>query len=235
MKLSYTHADKKYSVVTLKDGRVMEIRRGDQTFAGKAAEERKFWDSMDAWAATWPDGVTIASSASSASNSPSSAKQPLSPIIQRYCRGLPYNVTAAGPSSEDLSHYTDRIKMMNARLESFRAHAKRNPDKTFADEIRTALWEIDYYTKKLQTHQKFLSGEYKYPPRFIRKSKIYVSHGGTLLPVYHNINENLVYVRVHDPTAKKGEKTCTPEELGVTADSKFYKRNTYSDMFEPLA
>ena len=57
MKLSYTHANKKYSVVVLKDGSVMEIRRGDMTFAGAAAD-RKTWASVDAWKATWPETAT---------------------------------------------------------------------------------------------------------------------------------------------------------------------------------
>jgi hypothetical protein len=127
------------------------------------------------------------------------------------------------------------IEMVNARLDSFRNQAKKNPDKTFVDEIRTTLWEIDYYTKGLKRHEAFLRGEYKYRPAFIRRSKIYVSHGGSLHPVYHNCKENIIYIRFHDPTAKSGEKVCTPEELGITADSAFYKRNPYSDMFEPLA
>ncbi len=208
----------------------MEIRRGDQTFAGKV--ERRTWDSVDAWAATWPADVTNASYF--APSSSPKAKQPKNPIIQRYFRGLPYNVTTTGPSPSDINSYHRRLEMVNARLESFRNQAKRNPAVTFADEIKTALWDIDYYTKKLQTHEAFGRGEHKYSPAFIRKSKIYVSHGGTLYPVYHNINENIVYIRVYDPTDKSGEKTYTPEELGVTADSKFYKRSLYSDMFVPL-
>jgi hypothetical protein len=54
-KFSCKIGDFKSSVVTLKDGRVMEVRRGNKTtFYG--ADPRTYWPSLDDWKATLPEG-----------------------------------------------------------------------------------------------------------------------------------------------------------------------------------
>lgn len=53
-KLSCKIGDFASSVVVLKDGRAMEVRRGDETrFRGLG---RTYWPSVDAWKATLPEG-----------------------------------------------------------------------------------------------------------------------------------------------------------------------------------
>jgi hypothetical protein len=52
-KLSYKDATTQSSVVRLKDGRVMEVRRGELT--GSNIPNRRFWDSAEAWRDSLPD------------------------------------------------------------------------------------------------------------------------------------------------------------------------------------
>jgi hypothetical protein len=49
----------KSSVVVLKDGRAMEVRRGDKTVFA-AADPRRYWPNLDAWKATLPTGGVAA-------------------------------------------------------------------------------------------------------------------------------------------------------------------------------
>lgn len=59
MKYSYKSTDPAAasSVVMLRDGRAMEIRRGDKTTF--ADGERRFWSSWSEWMATLPDGAAV--------------------------------------------------------------------------------------------------------------------------------------------------------------------------------
>ena len=53
VKISYKNGDDQRSVVLLKDGVAMEVRRGQKT-KWASGEERGSWQSMNAWAATLP-------------------------------------------------------------------------------------------------------------------------------------------------------------------------------------
>lgn len=57
MKYSFKNESVKSSVVVLRDGRAMEVRRGEKT--SFAAGERQMWASLDAWMATLPDGASV--------------------------------------------------------------------------------------------------------------------------------------------------------------------------------
>jgi hypothetical protein len=226
MKFSYTHEGKTYSVVTLKDDSVLEIRRGDRTFPEDDREDQQTWDSLDDWKATWPEGATAssASSASSSSNAAASAPPPpatlASTIIQRFIKNRHTNMELF-PSDDEVEGYSQRLEYAKARLEAYRK--KKDPKL-----IKTGEFEVAFYQQKIDNYNKFLRGEYKYPPNFTGHSYVYVSHDGCLHPVYHNRAEDVVIIRIH----AKGD--FTPEELGITADSKFYARDTYDDMFVPL-
>lgn len=56
-KYSFKSVEKKSSVVVLKDGRVMELRRENKTCFAKG--ERQFWASLDEWKATLPAGAEV--------------------------------------------------------------------------------------------------------------------------------------------------------------------------------
>lgn len=55
-KYSCKFGDFQSSVVVLKDGRAMEVRRGSQTTFYKADPPRAYWPTLDAWKATLPAG-----------------------------------------------------------------------------------------------------------------------------------------------------------------------------------
>ena len=80
---SYTHDNQKYSVIVLKDGRAMEIRRGTMTFAAHEKHGRSYWPTVEAWKATWPTGATEGAAPSRA---------PRHPIIERHLRGRSSNM-----------------------------------------------------------------------------------------------------------------------------------------------
>ena len=50
----YTKDGKKYSVVPIFKGKVLEIRRGDMTFSGDKRDEARCWNSVEEWADTVP-------------------------------------------------------------------------------------------------------------------------------------------------------------------------------------
>ena len=219
---SYIHNNKKYSVVALKDGRAMEVRRGTVTFNHRNKEDRKHWDSVDAWTASWPAGATPCNS-----STPTTATR--DPIIQRYFRGLPSSVITS-PSKAKLDDYAARIAHAEENMKHLKACKYEYPSHE-----RAAKSNIAYYTKKLQEHTAFLRGEYVYLPTYIHKTKIYVSHNGSLHPVYHNKKENTVFVRMYDPDTQGDSMSYTAASLGITVDSKFFKRSDYDDVFVPLS
>jgi len=59
-KYSCKIGDFKSSVVVLKDGRAMEVRRGEKTTFYKADPPRIYWPTLDAWKATLPEGGVAA-------------------------------------------------------------------------------------------------------------------------------------------------------------------------------
>lgn len=62
-KFSCKTSNFKSSVVVLKDGCAMEVRRGENT-KFTSAEPRRYWPSLDAWKATLPEGAPVVKSKS---------------------------------------------------------------------------------------------------------------------------------------------------------------------------
>ena len=52
--------------------------------------------------------------------------------------------------------------------------------------------------------------------------------------MYHNKKENTVFVRMYDPDTQGDKMSYTAASLGITVDSKFFKRSDYDDVFVPL-
>jgi hypothetical protein len=74
----------KSSVILLKDGRAMEVRRGDKTVFA-AAEPRTFWATLNAWIATLPAGGVAAIKASSgAVAAPADRYATTNPVLARF-------------------------------------------------------------------------------------------------------------------------------------------------------
>jgi hypothetical protein len=57
MKYSFKNDTTKSSVIVLRDGRALEIRRGEKT--SFSADERQTWPTLDEWMATLPDGASV--------------------------------------------------------------------------------------------------------------------------------------------------------------------------------
>ena len=56
---NYFKDGKKYSVVPIFRGKVLEIRRGDMTFGGDKRDEARCWNSAEEWAKTVPEDCEI--------------------------------------------------------------------------------------------------------------------------------------------------------------------------------
>ena len=78
-KFSCKIGDFKSSVILLKDGRAMEVRRGDKTIFN-AADARIYWPSLDAWKATLPEGWVAAIK----EGGPSEKYATMNPVLARF-------------------------------------------------------------------------------------------------------------------------------------------------------
>ncbi len=253
MKYSYTHEGKTYSVIQIKSGSILEVRRGDRTFTPED-RDRGFWMSVEDWKGSWPAGaveVTIkrrrdpgTSSSNAATSSSNAAAPPASSrpvrkvppppslasiIMKRYCIGVKsnfveledYNVRHIHSCAKELKEYTAKL-----------AEYEKSPP-------ITGLWSlkydaakdiIKYNTKVLSKDgiQQYLDGKLPFAPKIDCHSRVLVYHKGNIYPIYHNKQKDLVYVRIH------GKGFFTPEELGITADSKFFKHTYEEDEFVPM-
>jgi hypothetical protein len=55
-----------------------------------------------------------------------------------------------------------------------------------------------------------------------------------MLPVYFNREFGIVVICEYDLASNRKRKIYRPEELGVTADSTFYRLNKYMHVFVPV-
>ena len=82
-KFSCKIGDFKSSVVVLKDGRAMEVRRGEKTTFYKADPPRQYWPSLDAWKATLPEGG-VAAIKESGRPTPADRFATTNPVLARF-------------------------------------------------------------------------------------------------------------------------------------------------------
>ena len=122
MNYSYKSSDPaaKSSVIVLRDGRAMEIRRGDQTVF--AEKERRFWTSLSEWMATLPDGATVTKKA------PAARKRPAKPVV----------------TNPVLLRFMERVKEAGHRLRPFTMRYAG----TRAEVVRgEKQWRVDFFTR----------------------------------------------------------------------------------------
>lgn len=187
----------------------MEIRRGTMTFGSHKHTERSIWSSLDAWKASWPTGA----SPCAASAAPSA---PRHPIIDRYLRGRQSNMYRV-PSPEQIEF----IKCQEGWAKERVAECQNKPEVARS----AAHWQkqVDAATQRLRNYEEFQHGRYDYNPTITGNSYTFVKHGDRLLQVFHNRLENIVYICDNS----NGFKFYTPEQLGITADSQFYRNKNF--------
>jgi hypothetical protein len=230
MKHSYTHSNKTFSVVALADGSAMEIRRGDRTFR-PADTDRGRWASLDAWKATWPAEATPATSSSNAATpKPKTAAPVPNPIISHVLTDYRSNLKLGLPSAGGIRRLKKEIADDEWILNRYYNKPKLE---TYEVQYRKKLIQEIAKKKTALEGCKHLPAQHAIDTARFGKASVYVSHGGVMMPVFCNKEENVVLIRGFDPV--KGRfKTYTPEELGVTIASTFYRQDSYTHVFVPL-
>jgi hypothetical protein len=242
MKYSYTHANKTYSVVALKDGSILEIRRGERTFPAEDKADQQTWASLDAWKATWPADASPSFFSTSRSSVPSpsaspSASSPDFPvdraIIDRIFTDSHPNLRLGVPSAPGIRELKKDIRGEEWLLKNY--YGKKAKLESY--DIQSRDWYIKSVEKKKQRLATCHTLPFHHAIDTCRVSAphVYVSCKGIMMPVYFNRECGVVIICEYDPTEKRRErKIHRPEELGVTADSTFYRLNKYTHMFVPV-
>jgi hypothetical protein len=97
MKYSFKSDSVQSSVIVLRDGRAMEVRRGEKTSFTKA--ERQTWPSLDAWMATLPDGASV--KVSKGKKAAGKRSTVTNPVLARFLERV-----RAGPHGESIQRET---------------------------------------------------------------------------------------------------------------------------------
>jgi len=232
MKHSYTHSNKTFSVIALADGSAMEIRRGDRTFRSKDTDRGR-WASLDAWRATWPADAAEATqpptprTKSSSNAAPSTTDPIIARVLSNYKPNLKLGLPSAGAIRRLKKEIANDEWILNRyynkpKLESYEVSSRDHFVQSIA-KMKTAL-----------KGAAVLPAQHAIDTAHFGKANVFVSHGGTMMPVFYNKEENVILIRGFDPTVKGRCKTYTPAELGVTAASSFYQQNSYHHVFVPL-
>jgi hypothetical protein len=239
MKYSYTHANKTYSVVALKDGSILEIRRGDRTFPAEDKADQQAWDSLDAWKATWPAGATDSSSSSVPSPSRSSPAPPTPDfpvdraIIDRIFTDSHPNLRLGIPSAPGIRELKKDIRGEEWLIKNY--YGKKAKLESY--EIQSRDWHIKLLEEKKQRLATChtLPFQHAIDTCSVSAPHVYVACKGIMMPVYFNRECGVVIICEYDPAKKRRDgKIHRPEELGVTADSAFYRLNKYTHLFVPV-
>jgi hypothetical protein len=252
MKHSYTHSNKTFSVIALADGSALEIRRGDRTFR-PADSDCGRWASLDAWKATWPADAepVVPTPHTPPRTSVSNAAEPMKPtscttappaprkapktqslasmIMKRFCVGVKSNIVEL--DSCDVNHIHRCAADLQKAQAELAAYEKSPPTDWHGQlSVRVAKHDLEYNQGVLGKDgiQQFLDGKLPFAPKIECHSRVFVYHNDRIYPVYHNKQKDLVYVRIH------GKGFFTPEELGITMESKFFKHTHDDDVFVPM-
>jgi hypothetical protein len=184
-KFSCKIGDFKSSVVLLKNGQAMEVRRGDKTYFHEL-DARVYWPSLDAWKATLPEGWVAAIK----EDSPSDKYSTTNPVLARF---LERARAVCGSRMRRMNNSGNVTLESQAceRLKACKTAAIRYPSPlygTYADE------QVIVAEAKLA--EILASG--KGSEKIYKDSK---THFFTLLPngclvgIYYNTDENMIMYR----------------------------------------
>ena len=189
-KFSCKIGDFKSSVVALKDGRAMEVRRGDKT-TFNAADTRIYWPSVDAWKATLPEGGVAAIK----EGGPSGKYVTTNPVLARF---LERARAVCGSRMRRMNNSGNVTLESQAceRLKDCRAAAIRYPSPeygTYAD--------AQVVVAEAKLAEILASG--KGSERIYKDSKTHfftLLQNGCLVGIYYNTEENMIMYRRNSRT-----------------------------------
>lgn len=90
-----------------------------------------------------------------------------------------------------------------------------------------AVWERSECRSLIENYERYLEGEDTLGPEILQPTNTYVLHDGQVLGIFHSVEDNVVMV---DYTTGLKE----PEELGITVEAKFLRRNEVTGVMESV-
>jgi hypothetical protein len=169
MKYSYTVNGEDRTAVASKDGRIMEVRRGDLTGSALLAAGRRAWGSEAEWKAELPSGTVIERS------SPRLTPNPRLNLLLEQCSGG-LRIYDTVRSYSDAERLATQLKNMKAMVE------------------QTMPKYREYYNKRIEEWEAALqaaSTERKYY-RTCYDPLFYCEQGDGVQPVYINRSDGLI-------------------------------------------
>ena len=199
-KLSCKTGDFASSIVVLKDGRAMEVRRGKVTVFTYGPTERQYWPTVDAWKATLPEGAEVKEdlrgAGASAAKAGADKWATTNPVLARFIVKMRAYHGESTRRSRTRNCYAGGTRRQRIQAEIYNAemailHCK---GAIAASQI------LPFYQEKLAKQQELLA-------KVIAEGKAdetvfvpgYDSHFLTLTPdgeiqqVYYNVAENVIF------------------------------------------
>jgi hypothetical protein len=184
----------KSSVILLKDGRAMEVRRGDKTVFAAAAP-RTFWATLNAWIATLPAGGVAAIKASSGAVASADRYATTNPVLARFFararakrsgRMKNRNMTDERESNESAAR--SFVRMWQKYIDSDKkAFPTREPNPYYASHLAEAEARLAAVLEANKTApQRYYFGKSSY---------FTLLPDGELCGVYYNAADNMIALR----------------------------------------
>jgi hypothetical protein len=196
-KLSCKTGDFASSVVVLKDGRAMEVRRGKVTDFTYGPTERQYWPTVDAWKATLPEGAEVKEDLRASTAKASADKwATTNPVLARFIVKMRAYHGESTRRSRTRNCYSRGTRRQRIQAEIYNAEMAilRCKGASAASQI------LPYFEENLAKQQALLA-------KVIAEGKAdetvfvpgYDSHFLTLSPdgdiqqVYYNVAENVIF------------------------------------------
>lgn len=196
-KLSCKTGDFASSVVVLKDGRAMEVRRGMETDFIHSGTKRQYWPTVDAWKATLPEGAEVKEDLrGSAAKADADKWATTNPVLARFVakmrayhgentrRSRTRNCYAGGTRRQRIGGEIYNAEMAIARCKGAIAASQILP--FFQEKLAKQQELLAKVTEEGKADETvFVPG---YDSRFLT-----LSPDGEIQQVYYNVAENVIF------------------------------------------